>query len=180
MKIRGQVVDIVLELCPGVYDDYVIDEGKNKIIYVRMLKALYGMLISSILYYKKFRKDIESIGFEVNPYDICVANPKVNGKQTVTWYVDDLKSSHVDSRVNDNFAQWCEKTYGSDDLGHVSSERKDPRLSWHDPRFYGQRCDEGRHDILYQRDAGKIPLSDRTNKSDTVDREIIESPKRLP
>jgi hypothetical protein len=124
MKIRGQLVDILLELCPGVYDDYVIIEGKHKILYVRMLKALYGMLISSILYYKKFRKDIESIGFEVNPYDICVANRKVNGKQqTVTWHVDDLKSSHVDSRVNDNFAQWCKKTYGSDDLGHVKVVR---------------------------------------------------------
>jgi hypothetical protein len=67
-----------------------------------MLKALYGMLISSILYYKKFRKDIELIGFEVN---ICVANRKFNGKQqTVTWHVDDLNSSDVDSRVNDNFA----------------------------------------------------------------------------
>jgi hypothetical protein len=124
MKIRDQLVDILLELCPGVYDDYVIDEGKNKIMHVRMLNALYGMLISSILYYKKFRKDIESIRFEVNPYDICVANRKVNGKQqTVTWHVDDLKSSHVDSRVNDNFAQWCKKTYGSDDLGHVKVVR---------------------------------------------------------
>jgi hypothetical protein len=37
--IRGQLVDILLELCPGVYDDYVIDEGKHKILYVRMLKA---------------------------------------------------------------------------------------------------------------------------------------------
>jgi hypothetical protein len=45
-----------------------------------MLMALYGMLIASILYYKKFRKDIESIGFEVNPYDICVANRRVQGK----------------------------------------------------------------------------------------------------
>jgi hypothetical protein len=65
MMIRGQLVDILLELCPGVYNDYVIDEGKHKIMYVRMLKALYGMLISSFLYYKKFRKDVESIGFEV-------------------------------------------------------------------------------------------------------------------
>ena len=39
-------------------------------MYVQMLKALYGMLVSSILYYKKFRKDKESIGFEVSPYGI--------------------------------------------------------------------------------------------------------------
>jgi hypothetical protein len=124
MKIRGQLVDILLVICPGVYDQYVLHEGKHKILYVRMLKALYGMLISSILYYKKFRKDIESIGFEVNPYDICVANRTVNGKQqTITWHVDDLKSSHVDPKVNDEFASWCEKTYGSEDLGHVKIVR---------------------------------------------------------
>jgi hypothetical protein len=34
-----------------------------------------------------------------------------------------LKSSHIDSRVNNNFAQWCKKTYGSDDLGHVKVVR---------------------------------------------------------
>jgi hypothetical protein len=124
MKIRGQLVDILLELCPGVYDDYVRHEGKQKIVYVRMLKALYGMLISSLLYYKKFRKDIEAIGFEINPYDICVANRTIRGKQqTVTWHVDDLKSSHEDPQVNDEFAKWCENTYGSDDLGHVKVVR---------------------------------------------------------
>jgi hypothetical protein len=70
MKIRGRLVDILTEICPGVYNDYVIYKGKHKVLYVKMLMALYEMLISSILYYKKFRKDNESIGFEVNPYDI--------------------------------------------------------------------------------------------------------------
>jgi hypothetical protein len=181
MKIQGQLVDILLELCPGVYDNYAIDEGKHKILYVRMLKALYGMLISSILYYTKFRKDVESIGFEVNPYDICVANRKVNGKQhTVTWYVDDLKSSHVDSKVNDNFTEWCETTYGSDDLGHV----KVVRGKIHDYLAMildfteDGGCVEDRHDILYQRNAGRLSLCDRNKANDTMDREIIESPKR--
>jgi len=89
-----------------VYDDFVIYEGKQKqkVLYVRMLKALYGMMIGSILYYKKLKKDIESIGFKVNPNYICVANRMVNGKQhTVTWHVDDVKSSHVDPEVNAKF-----------------------------------------------------------------------------
>jgi hypothetical protein len=124
MKIRGQLADILLEICPGVYDKYVLKEGKQKVLYVRMLKALYGMLISSVLHCKKFRKDIETIGFEVNPYDICVANRMIKGKQqTVTWHVDDLKSSHVDPKVNDEFAEWCESMYGSEDLGHVKVVR---------------------------------------------------------
>ena len=85
-----------------------------------MLKYLYGMIIASLLYYKKFRKDIKSIGFEVNPYDACVSNRIVNGKQhTVAWYVDDLKSSHVYPKVNNIFHRWLKKTYGSGDIGYV-------------------------------------------------------------
>ena len=124
MKIRGPLVDMLLELAPEVYEDYWTYEGKAKVLYVKMHKAIYGMLQSSLLYYKKFCKDIESIGFEVNPYDPCVANRIVNNKQhTVCWHVDDLKSSHVDSKVNDEFLEWLEKTYASDDIGHVKAAR---------------------------------------------------------
>ena len=36
------------------------------------------------------------MGFILNPYDKCVANKEINGKQcTVAWYVDDNKLSHV-------------------------------------------------------------------------------------
>jgi hypothetical protein len=56
----------------------------------------------------------------VNPYDPCVANRIVKGKQhTVSWHVDDLKSSHVDSTVNDEFENWLDKTYASDDIGKL-------------------------------------------------------------
>jgi hypothetical protein len=54
MKIRGSLVDILIEICPGIYDEYVVEEGKQDILYVRMLMALYGMLIASILWYNKF------------------------------------------------------------------------------------------------------------------------------
>ena len=39
-----------------------------------MLKALYRMIVSLVFYYNIFRNDIESIGVEVNPYEICVNN----------------------------------------------------------------------------------------------------------
>ena len=64
----------------------------------------YGMLQSALLYYNKFKKDIEQIGFKINSYDPCVANQMVNSTQhTITWYVDDIKSSHVDKKVNYDF-----------------------------------------------------------------------------
>ena len=94
MKIQGALIDILCNMSPEIYEPYVIFEKNNgqKILYVRILKDLYRMLSASLLYYKKFRKDIESIGFEVNPYDAYVANRIINGKQhTVAWNVDDLK-----------------------------------------------------------------------------------------
>jgi hypothetical protein len=53
-----------------------------------------------------------------------VTNHIVNGKQhTVTWYVDDVKSSHVDSKVNDNFLEWLNQNYASDKIGEVKTVR---------------------------------------------------------
>jgi hypothetical protein len=75
-----------------------------------MLKALYGMIQSALLFHKKFQKDLEGIGFKVNDYDPCVANRIVDGEQqTITWHVDDIKSSHKDSKVNDEFYVWLQR-----------------------------------------------------------------------
>ena len=103
-KIRGILVDMLVEMKPEVYRYFVVMHGKYKILYVRMLKALYGILVASLLYQKRFLDDITKIEFEHNPYDTCVDNRMVNNKQhTITWHVDDIKSSHVESRVNDEF-----------------------------------------------------------------------------
>ena len=106
------------------HEPFVINEGGNRVIYVNMLKALYGMLQFALLYYKKFRKDIEDIGFIINPYDPCVANRIVKGKQhTTTWHVDDVKSSHVDKEINDEFLHWLKAMYASDGIGEVKATR---------------------------------------------------------
>ena len=40
------------------------------------------------------------MGFELNPYDECVANKMINDKQcTIAWHVDDNKISHVDKNM---------------------------------------------------------------------------------
>ena len=93
MNIRGLLLNMLTELSPETYENYVVYEGNNKVLYMIMIKAIYGMLQSSLLYYKKYLKDIESIGFKINPSEpACFATRIVNGKQhTVTWHVDDLK-----------------------------------------------------------------------------------------
>jgi hypothetical protein len=65
---------MLVDMNPECYCNYVVYEGKNKVLYVQMLKALYGMIQSTLLFYKKFRNDLEKIGFKVNDYDPCIAN----------------------------------------------------------------------------------------------------------
>ena len=104
MKIQETLVNMLVDISPNNYQAFVQHKANQKILYVEMKKALYGMLQSSLLYYKKFWKDLEGQGFKINPYDPCVANRTVEGTQhTITWHVDDLKSSHLNPKVNDKF-----------------------------------------------------------------------------
>ena len=76
-------------------------------LYVEILRALYGMLESALLWYTKFRKDLEGEGFVFNAYDPCVANKLVREAQmTIKFHIDDLMSSHIDPTVNDDFLKF--------------------------------------------------------------------------
>ena len=82
-------------------------------LYVKLNKALYSLLYSALLFYKKLVNELEDRGFEWNQNDPCVANMMVNGfQQTVTWHVDDLKISHNDAAVNTQTIKELTKIYG--------------------------------------------------------------------
>ena len=44
-------------------------------------------------------------------------------QHTVTWHVDDLKSSHVNPKVNDKFLSWLENKYANDKIGKIKATR---------------------------------------------------------
>ena len=72
------------------------------------------MLRAALLFYKRLRSDLENMGFEVNPYDPCVANKMVNGSQmTICWHVDDLKVSHKEESAVTALAIKLSELYGS-------------------------------------------------------------------
>ncbi len=123
MRLRGDIVDILCSVDES-YTKFVVTEGKKqeKVIYLHVVKALYGMLESAMLFYKKLLSDLEKFGFKANPYDPCVANKMVNGHQmTVCWHVDDVKVSHKDPKEVDSFIDWVVKTYGK--IGEVKAVR---------------------------------------------------------
>jgi hypothetical protein len=84
-------------------------------MYVQLLKALYGTIRAAHLFWEKLSRKLEEWGFSKNPYDPCVANKMVNGKQlTVAWHVDDLKVSHVDKTVVDEFIMQMDTEFGKE------------------------------------------------------------------
>ena len=122
MKIRGALVDMLVQIAPEIYKDYITYERGHKILYVQVLKAIYGMLQSALLFYKKVKNDLVNSGFEINPYDPCVANKMVKGSQmTVVWHVDDMKVSHARKDAVDSFIEWIKMKYGQ--IGEVKIKR---------------------------------------------------------
>ena len=99
-------------------------ENRKAVLYLEVLKAIYGCLQSALLFYLKLKKDLESVGFELNPYNPCIANKVIKGKQiTIYWHVDDIKASHKESKVIDKFVQWLRDKYKEKDIGKLKAAR---------------------------------------------------------
>ena len=116
MRLVGQFVDIMCQVNPK-YLPYVRIELKNgkkvKVLYLKVLRALYGALESALLWYELYSGVLEKMGFVLNPYDKCIANKIIDGKQcTIVFYVDDNKISHKDPNVVTQVIQEIEAYFG--------------------------------------------------------------------
>jgi len=97
VKLQGPAVEAILSANRERYARYVSYERGRQVLYVKLRKAMYGTLMAALLWYELFAGTIQDLGFSINPYDLCVANKTVAGKQfTICWYVDDLKMFHED------------------------------------------------------------------------------------
>lgn len=73
MHLKGRLAELMVMVEPSLYRKYVTTSSKGEpMLYVRMHKALYGMLRSALLFYRKLVADLEDNGFVINPYDPCV------------------------------------------------------------------------------------------------------------
>jgi hypothetical protein len=113
VRLRGRIVEILCEIVPEVYLPYVTTNNKGeKILIVQCLNALYGTMVASLLYYKKFVKSLKSHGFKLNPYDPCVANKVVDGSiLTLCFHVDDCKILQKKEKVVDETIEWLRDEY---------------------------------------------------------------------
>ena len=68
IKICRVLMDILVQIAPKVYKSYVTTDKKGtKQLLVQCQNALYGTMVASLLYYRKFTKSLTSVGFEINP-----------------------------------------------------------------------------------------------------------------
>jgi hypothetical protein len=70
--ISRSLVDMLLQIDPQLYTPCVTEENGMPVVYMEILMALYGMIKSPLLIYRKLRKDFEQNEFTVIPRMIFV------------------------------------------------------------------------------------------------------------
>ena len=115
MKLEGTLAQLLAKCDPTKYQPYLTTEHGKPVLYVELVKALYGTIRAALIFWRKFTKQITEWGFTVNPYDWCVANKMVQGSQlTITWHVDDLKISHMNKKVLEDLILQLDGAFGKD------------------------------------------------------------------
>jgi hypothetical protein len=107
IKIRGIIVDILVEILPDVYKSYFLKYKKGmKHLLVQFQKTLYGTMVAI--------KSLTDIDFVINPYDPCVANKKIEGGQmNICFLVHDCKLSHCKTKFMDSMIEYLHQEYES-------------------------------------------------------------------
>ena len=78
VKFRDEFVDIMCEINPE-FKKHVIEERGKKVLYVKVLRAIYGCIQSALLWYESYVKTLKGMSFVLNPYDKCVASKIIKG-----------------------------------------------------------------------------------------------------
>ena len=81
-------------------------ENGVKVLYICLLKDIYGCMESAILCYDLYSKTLKSQGFLINPYYRFIANSTIKDKQcTIVWFFDNNKVPYADEEVNTNLIE---------------------------------------------------------------------------
>ena len=139
MSFVNWAVDLLCEVNPE-YAKYIVMEGKVKALYFRCNKAIYGCVVSGVLWYELFSQTLEKQGFIINPYDFCVAKATFDGSQcTIGWFVDDTKISHKNPAVVTKIVDLLQSTFGKMQTPSLMSIQHLPY--YHSPmHVFSQHC----------------------------------------
>ena len=114
---EGIMADITCEINPS-YQDKIIwsKDRKRKFLYGLLIKEVYGTLLGAIIFYNKLSKHLTNHRFVQIECNMCIFNKMVNGEQvTFQFHVDDVKVSHKDQAVLDDFLDELRSEFGQED-----------------------------------------------------------------
>jgi len=81
VKLEGVMAELLVHVNPDKYGPYMTIEHGKKVMYVQLLKVLYGSLQAALLFWQNLSSFlIDNLGFVSNWYDSCVVNKDINGK----------------------------------------------------------------------------------------------------
>ena len=113
LRLNGEFVDIMCLVNPEHKKNVIVDKFGKKILYMRVIQALYGCIEAALQWYKMFTTVLMKDGFKLNPYDKCIPNKTIQGHQcTIAWHVDDCLASHRDQKVLDTLSQRTITSFG--------------------------------------------------------------------
>ena len=73
MVLHGPLATMWIECDPNLYALYCCQEKEQPVLYVQLMKGLYGWLWAAIQFWKRLTHQLVQWGFVINPYDLCVA-----------------------------------------------------------------------------------------------------------
>ena len=113
IKIEGSMMNLLEDIDPGYYRDFIYTYICEKCIYAEVNTAIYGTIEVSLLFCTKLCKILEEMGYQRKKYGWCVMNKIVKGKQcTIIWHADDLKMSQVDYNIVFIILSYIDAEYG--------------------------------------------------------------------
>ena len=75
------MVEMICEINPSYHKNIIWSKDcKKKLLYGRLVKAVYGTLLGAIIFCNKLFKHLTDHGFTQNKYDMCTFNKMVNGE----------------------------------------------------------------------------------------------------
>jgi hypothetical protein len=109
MKLDPKVMKYAKELYPEL-DEF---QWKDQCVYTVMLKAMYGCVQASALWYVLIRSEFEKMGYRVSETDKCVFIKQVGKDKmfTLLLHVDDILAA-VDEEEADKLLERLRRRFG--------------------------------------------------------------------
>jgi hypothetical protein len=127
MVLKGELEEMMVHIAPQIYRKYItVDRKGTPVLYVKLQKALYGLMRASLLFYRKLHKELEGYGFVVDPCNPCVAKKDIgDGEQlSVIWQVDNLMELCTNDFELTKLSYYLEKIYGPELTMHTGTKHK--------------------------------------------------------